>query len=129
MKLKSFIKAILLITCVIFSLSSFRNFTTAEKPITIHLSDSGKTFRFKVGIKFNVDFHECIGCAEVWQITAVDDTKLKTLTNTYSGNKCKHCDGGNQLNTFHFKVVSAGSSVLSFKYFGQQLTVTIEGYD
>lgn len=101
--------------------------TNPNGPLAITQQDTGKTYTVKVNDEFTVSFGECIGCAEVWKVADMDAQKITKLTNTYSGNKCKNCVGGSQINTFHFKVIAPGPSNLLFTYFGQRFLVTIVG--
>lgn len=98
---------------------------TESKTVTISLSDNGKTYDLKLNEKFDATFNECIGCAEVWKISEIDKEKIEVLPNTYSNKSCTDCVGGNQDNTFHFQVKSAGKSTLSFSYFDKKVSVTI----
>ena len=90
--------------------------------------DSGKTIRVKSGSGFEVTLHECVGCAEVWQVQEIDREKLDFLSNTYSGRSCKNCNGGSQDNSFHFKVLKPGTSTLILHYFSEKFSITVEGY-
>lgn len=97
--------------------------TAATTKITAN--DNGKTFHVKVNEKFAASFNECVGCAQVWKVSDMDNDKLEMLPNTYSDRSCKNCNGGSQTNTFHFKARATGSSKLTFTYFEQLVAVTI----
>ena len=131
MKFKFLLSSIIILACIFYSCSGLRRSSSsasgATKPLMITLQDSGKTIQLKVYEKFDIAFGECIGCAEVWRISQINNEKLKKLPNTYSGNKCKNCAGGSQVNTFHFQVIAPGQSILEFTYFSQRLVVVIDG--
>lgn len=110
---------------------SARSKTDKSQKSEIHLvqADSGKTIRVKSGEGFEIKLNECVGCAEVWQIAEIDKEKITFVSNTYSGRSCQDCTGGNQDNSFHFKVLKPGTSTVVLSYFSEKVTLTIEGYD
>ncbi|MGV3631105.1 MAG: protease inhibitor I42 family protein [Bacteroidota bacterium] len=126
----SFSLIIISVGLVVQSCSSTR--TKADKPSKseTHLvkSDSGKTIRIKKGEGFEITLNECVGCAEVWGIEKTDESKIRFISNTYSGRSCEDCDGGYQNNSFHFQVLAPGTSTVVLTYFEEKVSLTIEGY-
>lgn len=99
---------------------------TATNAVKITALDNGKTFHVKASETFEATFNECVGCAQVWTITTIDKDKIEVLPNTYSNKSCTDCVGGNQDNTFHLQAKAVGKSELTFSYFDQKVTVTID---
>ncbi|CAN5839051.1 hypothetical protein BH11BAC7_BH11BAC7_27820 [soil metagenome] len=100
--------------------------TSTALPVHIYNTDNGKTFHVKSGDTFYVTLNECVGCAQVWTITAINNDQIEVLPNTYSRRSCTDCNGGSQDNTFNLKAKAPGSSALTLSYFDQKVTVTIE---
>lgn len=90
------------------------------------LPDSGKTFRFFAGDKFNVTLTECVGCGVIWEIATMDKTKISFLEKTSSNRSCTDCVGGEVDKTFHFKVTGKGRSSLVLKYAKKKMAVMID---
>ena len=91
-----------------------------------HLQD-GKTISLKVNDRFDVVFlRECIGCAEVWKITNIDKDKIMQMESTYKNGPAAGVMGGYQDHIFHFTAKDIGISTLSFSYFKETSTITLD---
>ncbi|HMC99109.1 MAG TPA: protease inhibitor I42 family protein [Ferruginibacter sp.] len=99
----------------------------AQKGMTIiKASDNGKTVTVKKGAKFDALFEaECIGCAGIWKITAINKSNIKLVSSSYGPPSCTNCTGGNHDHVFHFKALKAGTSKLKLEYMDQSFNVTI----
>ena len=132
--------AILIVTVVLFQgccccKKAHKNDVVIKKeiPITENVLQvdprlqNGKTISLKVNDKFDVFFlGECIGCAQVWKITAIDKDKIGQLGSTYKNSPAPGMMGGAQDHIFHFEAKDKGVSVLSFIYFSENFTITLD---
>jgi predicted secreted protein len=128
MSFKSITLTTLLAVVCSFSACTGNKTATTDKAAAIHLTkaDNGKTVQCKVNNSFDITFNECRGCASVWEVVGLDKAKLEQSASTYSNPSCTNCTGGNQDVTFHFKAKAAGTSNLTFSYFDEKVTLTVE---
>ncbi len=89
--------------------------------------ENGKTLTLKMNDKFDVIFlRECIGCADVWKITNIDKDKISQQENTYRNQPATGTMGGYQDHIFHFTAKDKGTSTLSFSYFKESSSFTVQ---
>lgn len=93
--------------------------------IKIGEGDNGKTFRVVNGSNIEARFRECRGCASIWKIAAIDNSKIRFLNDAHANPSCTDCVGGNQDHIFNLRATGKGRSTLSFTYFSQTVTVYI----
>lgn len=91
-----------------------------------HLQN-GKTVNLKTGDRFDVVFlRECIGCAEVWRITNIENDKIGQMESTYKNGPAPGKVGGSRDHIFHFTAKEKGISTLTFVYFKDTRSITFE---
>ena len=96
---------------------------TAVLQVDPHLQN-GKTINLKLNDRFDVVFlRECIGCAEVWRVTAIDKNKIEQMESTYKNGPAPGVMGGSQDHIFHFTAKDKGASNLSFSYFKESSSI------
>lgn len=91
-----------------------------------HLQN-GKTINLKINDRFDVVFlRECIGCAEVWRITNIDNARISKMEDSYKNGPASGVNGGSQDHIFHFAAKDKGVTTLSFVYFKDTRTITFD---
>ena len=89
--------------------------------------ENGKTLTLKMNDRFDVIFlRECIGCAEVWRVTNIDKDKISQQESTYRNGPTTGTMGGYQDHIFHFTAKEKGTTTLSFSYFKESSSFTVE---
>ena len=89
--------------------------------------ENGKTLNLKINDRFDVIFlRECIGCAEVWKITNIDKDRITQQESTYRNGPATGTMGGYQDHIFHFTAKEKGTTTLSFSYFKESSSFTVE---
>ena len=139
-KMNLFKSAILIVTVVLFSAcccckkAHKKNVVIKkempETEIVLQVdprSQNGKTISLKVNDKFDVFFlRECIGCAQVWKITNIDTNRIGQLGSTYKNEPAAGMMGGARDHIFHFTAKEKGVSVISFTFFDEKSTITLD---
>ena len=98
--------------------------------VVIINSEEATTVSLQPNQKFEVLFNnECVGCAQQWHISAIDDKKITAMGSDFknwTGKGIPGFMGGAQDHVFHFIALASGTSVISFDYFEKKFSLTVE---